>query len=119
MALETDLRNELAVLVADQFFPDETPNSGYDLPCIVWTSIGGKVGWYVEQERPDHSNTRVRIAVWAKSRDEASQLMDQVEEKLCKSTILVVEPIGGRVSDSDSVLGARAYLQDFGIWYQR
>lgn len=120
MALEQDLRALLADLVADQFFPDETPPSGYTLPCMVWTGIGGRPYWYVEAEAlPEHNHQRVRIAIWAKSRDEANALMDEVELRLSQSTILVVGPVGGRFTDSDDVISGRATIQDFGIWYKR
>ncbi|USS45398.1 DUF3168 domain-containing protein [Burkholderia glumae] len=102
-------------LADGRVYPDEAP-SPVDKPYIVYQSVGGEDGATFDGPA-DTQNSRMQIAVWSKTRDEAVLIMGQVRDRLAADPVLAT-PIGSAVSVYESDTKLRGSRQDFSIWYR-
>lgn len=112
--VETMLYDALQALVAGQMFPDVAP-VGVPKPYITYQQVGGQdtatMGGVAALR-----NARMQINVWAETRLEASQLMNQIIPILTADPIRA-RPYGDAVSryeDETKLYGAEL---DFSIWH--
>lgn len=111
---EADIRNALAPLVSNRFYPDIAPLDAV-LPFITFQQVGGSGFNYLGAESPDKKNARIQINVWASTRLQAMQLIRQAED------LMVVNPILARVEGAaiaryDTETKQYGALQDFSVW---
>ncbi|WP_321866761.1 DUF3168 domain-containing protein [Paraburkholderia tropica] len=112
---ESIVDTALAALAGGRVYPDVAPSKPVK-PYIVYQSAGG-----VDETTFDGAdtlqNSRMQVAVWSTTRDEAATIIQQVRAALTAAPVLGT-PIGAPVSvfeDDTKLYGSR---QDFSIWYQ-
>lgn len=119
MSLESTLKDVLGQLVDGRATPDVVAENS-KFPCITYQQVGGKAGWYAEQQLPSHLHARVQVNVWAKTRAEANELARQAEAAICTSASLKAsESIGALVAEYQEQLALYGTRQDFGVWFPR
>ena len=111
---EVDIRNALAPLVSNRFYPDIAPLDAA-LPLITFQQVGGTPFNYLGAESPDKKSARIQINVWASTRMQAMQLIRQIEDEMVKNPILArVE--GAAIARYDTETKQYGAIQDFSVW---
>jgi hypothetical protein len=115
MTVEAIVYGALASLAPVQVFPDVAPGST-PAPWITYQAVGGQSFATVDAATPVTRNARVQVSVWAKSRLQAAEIMEQAFQALANPVVKAV-PIGGPVStfESDTLLYGSSL--DFSITY--
>lgn len=116
MSLEQLVFDTIGHLAGGRLFADfaETNTVG---PYIVYQYVGGAAINFVDGTLPGKRNVRLQIAVWSKSRIEASSIANQVEDAMRDAGQLQVTVLGAAVSTFDEDTGYRGSRQDFSCWY--
>lgn len=116
--VESIVYGALSPLAGGNVFPDVAP-SGFSQggqPWVTYQSVGGQSFATVDAATPVLRNARVQVSVWAYTRKQAAELMEQCFQALANPTVRAV-PIGAPVStfEADTLLYG-SYL-DFSITY--
>ena len=114
MTFEATLRSTVASVLADQVFPDVAP-VGQALPYATWQMVGGDTAEFLEGGAAVGRNARVQFNVWASTRQQANDLMRQLEDVMRVS--LLASPQGALLARFDSTVGVYGAQQDFSVWY--
>jgi len=115
MTVEEDIRRVLSDLVEDRVYPDTTPTNPA-LPLIVYQQAGGTpLNFY--SGAPDKRNGRFQVFVWAESREEASRIARQAEDRLRLAPELLADTLGGALSTYEPETDWYGSTQDFSIWF--
>jgi hypothetical protein len=115
MTIEAQVYEVLKGLVGGRVYPDVAPE-GTPVPYITYQAVGGAPVNFLSGDRPDKTNTRMQVNVWAKSRIEASELGAQIEDAIRAATALQTEVLTGRVATYDETTRYRGAIQDFSLW---
>jgi hypothetical protein len=115
MTAEAIIYSALVSLASGRVFPDVAPGST-PAPWLTYQVVGGQSFATVDAATPVTRNARVQVSVWAKSRMQAADLMEQAFQSLANPAVKAV-PIGGPVStfESDTLLYGSSL--DFSITY--
>lgn len=117
MSLESEL---YTVLLAHcpRVFPDVAP-PGTQRPWVTYQQIGGDPSFYVEGQVMAKVSAYMQINVWHDNRQQANNLMRQIEAALLQSTAFQAEPQGGLIAGFEDDTETRSAQQDFSIWADR
>jgi hypothetical protein len=117
MSMEADLFN-LLTAICPRVYPDVAP-SGTVAPYATWQGIGGVSLRYTDGTAADKRNTFMQINVWSKTRLEANTLIRQIEDALCASSALTVEPQGEPLASHEPDGDLYGSIQRFSIYSSR
>jgi hypothetical protein len=115
MTIEAEVLVALQGLAGGQVFPDVAPEST-SVPYITYQAVGGEPINFLSGDRPGKTNARIQVNVWAKTRLEASELGEQVEDAIRAAVDLQPEVLTGRVATYDEATRYRGTMQDFSCW---
>jgi hypothetical protein len=115
MTAESIVYSALSGIASGQVYPDVAPPST-PAPFLTYQAVGGQSFATVDAATPVTRNARVQVSVWAKSRLQAAEIMEQAFQALANPVVKAV-PIGGPVStfESDTLLYGSSL--DFSITY--
>lgn len=116
--VESIVYGALSPLAGGNVFPDVAP-SGFSEggnPWITYQALGGQAFATIDAATPVLRNARVQVSVWAYTRKQAAELMEQCFQALANPTVRAV-PIGAPVStfEADTLLYGSSL--DFSINY--
>lgn len=114
MSLETDITSALSGIPGIRVHADVTADKP-TFPCVVYQQVGGDVLNPLECVVPDMEHARVQIWIWAKKRDQASEISRQVRVALVET--LKAYAYSAPVSNYDDVLKLYGARCDYGIWF--
>lgn len=117
MSMESDL-DALLVGICSQTFPDVAPQ-GTPVPYLTWQQLGGESMRYADNTPMDKRYPLVQVSVWSATRQEALDLIRQVEDALCASAAFMAEPQGEPVSIYEEDTQRYGSIQRFSIWAAR
>jgi hypothetical protein len=117
MTLEEKLKQLLSPVVDGRLFPDEAPEKT-PLPYATYQQVGGQSLWYSGGGVGSHRHARIQFNVWAKTRAEATELIETIEQTLAESG-LIVQSYGSFTSLNEPTVSLRGARQDFGLWFPR
>jgi hypothetical protein len=115
--MESDLQTLLAT-ICPRTFPDVAP-SDTAAPWVVWQGLGGASLRFVDNTAGDRRNTLMQVAVYAKTRLQALQLIRQIEDAITASMPLIATPQGEPASDYESDTLLYSSKQRYSIWAAR
>jgi hypothetical protein len=117
MTMEADL---VAVLrtVCPRVSPDVAP-IGTLAPYVTWQGIGGQTLRYADGTAADKRNSLVQINVWSKTRLEATALIHQIEDAMCATATLTVDPQGEALATYEPDTTLYGSIQRFSIYSVR
>lgn len=115
MTVETTLVSALGGLLGGRIFPDTAPY-GTARPYATFQQVGGQVVEFLEGGAAVKRNARVQINLWADSRQQANELMRQVEDVL-QASPHYAQPIGALIARYDDTAALRGAQQDFSLWW--
>jgi hypothetical protein len=120
MTFEADLEalvKGAAPALGNRVFPDFAPVKTAR-PYSTFQQIGGQVLNQVANVAPGVRNAMVQITVWAKTRNEALEIMRAIEAAVCASnTFKAARPIAAAVADYDAEIPVYGCRQDFTFWH--
>jgi hypothetical protein len=104
MTVEAIVYAALSALASGQVFPD-VAQAKTPAPWITYQAVGGEAYPTVDGATPGLRNARVQVTVWAKTRAQAADLMEQAFQALANPAVKAV-PIGAPVStfEADTLL---------------
>ena len=114
MSYENTLLDLIGPLLGQRFYPDVPPDPA-TYPCGVYQQVGGQGLWFSERTMPSHKHARVQITIWADTRQEANQLIRQIEDLTC--TLANAETYGGAICAYEETTKKFRARQDFGLWH--
>jgi hypothetical protein len=117
VSMESDLQTLLAT-ICPRTFPDVAP-SDTAAPWVVWQGLGGASLRFVDNTAGDRRNTLMQVAVYAKTRLQALQLIRQIEDAITASMPLIATPQGEPASDYESDTLLYSSKQRYSIWAAR
>jgi hypothetical protein len=85
-------------------------------PYGTYQAVGGEPINFISGDKPDKTNTRMQVNVWATTRIEASELGALVEDALRDTGALQTEVLTGRIATYDETTKYRGTMQDFSLW---
>ncbi len=112
MIIEDQLPEVLGDLVGGRVCADMA-EEGTELPYIVFQNIGGRPISFLDGSAPDKEFAHVQVAVWCRTRPEASALGKLVEDTLRAATELRAQVATGRAAVLDEATELRGTRQDF------
>lgn len=116
MSMEITLKTLLGALVGNRAYPDITPDNPV-FPLIVYQQVGGVAQEFLEQKMMSKDHARMQIAVWAKTRLEASSIARLARVAIIEGGVLVASTYAAPVSLYDDTLKLYGNRTDYGIWY--
>jgi hypothetical protein len=116
MTVEAIVYAALSALASGQVFPDIAP-AKTPAPWITYQAVGGQAFPMLDASTPITRNARVQVNVWAKTRAQAAELMEQAFQALANPVVKAV-PIGAPVStfEPDTLLYGASL--DFSITFR-
>jgi hypothetical protein len=117
MSIESELYPLLAAR-CPRVFPDVAP-LGTVTPYVTWQGLGGRTLRFLENTPADKRNTLMQINVWSATRMQAITLMRDIEDALCASASLTVNPMGEPLSTYEEDTNLYGSLQRFSIYSAR
>ena len=115
--MESDL-NTLLKTICARVYPDVAP-VGTVTPYVTWQAIGGYAVRFLDGSAPDKRNTLMQINVWSKTRIEAINLIRQIEDAVCASSLWQAVPQGEAISTFESDTQLYGSIQTIDIWASR
>lgn len=113
LALESALVAELQTVcprVYPMVAPLDTPQ-----PYVTWQHVGGPNWRWVENTAPAERAAWVQINVWAATVAAALQVMQQIEEALCTSAVLVCRALAEPIGQHAAEVNHFGFHQDFEV----
>ena len=113
--IEQSLFATIGPLLGGRFFPDNAP---FDTPKPFgfYTQVGGESPTFTDKAPIGIRNARMQLNIWCVTRQQATQIMRQIEAALLASTDMDVTPLGALVAISEPDLGLYGAQQDFSCW---
>lgn len=104
MSAEAIIYGALASLASGQVFPDVAP-ANTAAPWLTYQAVGGQVFPTLDSATPGLRNSRMQVSVWAKTRAQAADLMEQAFQALVNPAVKAV-PVGAPIStfEGDTLL---------------
>jgi hypothetical protein len=116
--VESIVYGALSSLAGGDVFPDVAPSGQAQTgrPWVAYQAVGGQSFATVDSATPTLRNARVQVSVYAHTRKEAAELMEQCFQALANPTVRAV-PIGAPVStfEADTLLYGSSL--DFSVTY--
>jgi hypothetical protein len=116
VTLKTDLFETLSPIVDGEVYPSVAA-PGAVLPWITYHSIGGRAVNFLDLTLPGRRHARVQINVWARTRLQADEIAQTVENAMRLSTTLRAEVLGAAEDTYEPEPDLYGTRQDFGIWH--
>lgn len=119
MHIEKILIDLLGPIVGGNVYWDEVELEDANAdPLIILQIVGGKNGWYLDNELPEYKNARLQVVVLATDAIVASTTLSAVERAMA-SGVVICRPIGEMTSGADRSTGRREKIMQFSIWAKR
>jgi hypothetical protein len=113
VSLETDLVAAIE-LICPRVYPDIAPDNAA-LPYITWQHVGGGVINPLDNSAPNKRNHRIQINVWSKTRLEANEILNDIEDAI-RAAPLNGRPVGALFARYEEMTRLRGAQQDFTFW---
>lgn len=117
MTFEETLRNILLPLVPNVWW-DQTPDVVPPGDYILLSRPGGRAGWYLDNQLPDHKHARVQITGFCKRSEDREKLAGKIEAAMAAANFPACEPQGNWRGFSHPTLKLYGCLWQFGVWYK-
>jgi hypothetical protein len=116
--LEENMIQILSSLVGGKVFWDQTPDVVPKGDFIILSRVGGRAGWYMENEIPDHKHARLQVTAFSDRSAQREYLADQIEYRMAHAGFPACEPQGSWRGFSEPSFKKYACLWQFGVWYK-
>ena len=113
--LEKDIFAALTGLFNGRVYPDMGPQD-LSKPYCIFQRVGG-VPSFTFCGNTDGQNARIQFWVWAKTREESTALLQQVEAVVTQAPFRAVSQ-GSQISQYDAPTKLYGAFQDFSFWYR-
>ena len=116
--VESIVYGALSPLAGGNVFPDVAPSGSAQggQPWITYQAVGGQAFATVDAATPVLRNARVQVTVWAYTRKNAAEIMEQCFQALVNPAVRAV-PIGAPVSTFEGDTRLYGASLDFSITY--